>query len=208
MWRKCGHCDAEMSLSHLTSCQKFNHKRHDALRDIIRNMVASTGVACLTEKQSDFSSERADIWTTNYTNPELRPEKSWLAGDVTVVSPVDQNGDFKAKAMDVAAKAKIAKYTKNDAAESFSKNMHAVIVPLAKSTFGAMQDNLHSFIAKTSTFAVKTNRYIPGVDEYFIPKWKQIIAATLIRAQAAAFRSIVAGASVGGAAVGVDAEMV
>ena len=120
---KCGHCDAGMSLSHLTSCQKFNHKRHDALRDIIRNMVASTGVACLTEKQSDFSSERADIWTTNYTNPELRPEKSWLAGDVTVVSPVDQNGDFKAKAMDVAAKAKIAKYTKNDAAESFSKNM-------------------------------------------------------------------------------------
>ena len=38
---KCGHCDAGMSLSHLTSCQKFNHKRHDALRDIIRNMVAS-----------------------------------------------------------------------------------------------------------------------------------------------------------------------
>ena len=31
---------------------------------------------------------------------------------------------------------------------------------------------------------------------------------TLIRAQAAAFRSIVAAASVGGAAVGVDAEMV
>ena len=55
--------------------------------------------------------------------------------------------------------------TKDDAAESFSKNMHAVIVPLAKSTFGAMQDNLHSFIAKTSTFAVKTNRYIPGVDD-------------------------------------------
>ena len=138
----------------------------------------------------------------------MRPEKSWLAGDGTVVSPVDQNGDFKTKAMDVAAKAKIAKYAKNDAAESFSKNMHAVIVPLAKSTFGAMQDNLHSFIAKTSTFAVKTNRYIPGVDEYFIPKWKQIIAATLIRAQAAVFRSIVAAASVGGAAVGVDAEMV
>ena len=70
-------------------------------------------MACLTEKQSDFSSERADICTTNYTNPELRPEKSWLAGDVTVVSHVDQNGDFKAKAIDVAAKAKIAKYTKD-----------------------------------------------------------------------------------------------
>jgi len=68
-------------------------------------------------------------------------------------------------------------------------------------------DDLHSFIAKTSTFTVKTNRYIPGVDEYFIPKWKQIIPATLIRAQAAAFCSIVAAASVG-AAVGVDAEMV
>ena len=68
-------------------------------------------------------------------------------------------------------------------------------------------DDLHSFIAKTSTFTVKTNRYIPGVDEYFIPKWKQIIAATLIRAQAA-FRSIVAAASVGGAAVGADAEIV
>ena len=55
---------------------------------------------------------------------------------------------------------------------------------------------------------MKTNRYIPGVDEYFIPKWKQIIPATLIRAQAAAFCSIVAAASVGGAAVGADAEIV
>ena len=41
-----------------------------------------------------------------------------------------------------------------------------------------------------------------------IPTWKQIIETTLIRAQAAAFRSIVAAASVGGAAVGVDADMV
>ena len=65
-----------------------------------------------------------------------------------------------------------------------------------------------NFINISKKIAVKTNRYIPGVDGYFIPKWKQIIAATLIRAQAAAFRSIVAAASVGAAAVGVDAEMI
>lgn len=199
----CGHCGSAMTLSHLTACQKFQHKRHDAVRDIMRNMVASTGVACLTEKQSDFSSERADLWTSNYTNPELRPEKSWLAGDVTIVSPVDQNGDFKVNAMDAAAKAKIAKYTNDDKADSFSKTMHAVVVPLAMSTFGAMQEDFHAFIAKTSILAVKTNRYIPGVDEYFIPKWKQIIATTLIRAQAAAFRSIVAAASVDPVFLGV-----
>ena len=55
---------------------------------------------------------------------------------------------------------------------------------------------------------MKTDRYIPGVDEYFISKWKQIIATTLTRSQAAAFRSIVAAAGVGGATVDVDADMV
>ena len=75
-----------------------------------------------------------------------------------------------------------------------------MIVPLVMSTFGAMQDGLHFSIAKTSTFAVKTHCYIPGMDEYFIFKWKQIIAITLIRPQAVAFRSIVAADSVSGAA--------
>ena len=56
--------------------------------------------------------------------------------------------------------------------------------------FGAMGPEFHSFVAKTASLAIKTQRYIPGVDEYFIPKWKQIIAVTLIRAQACAARSI------------------
>ena len=50
------------------------------------------------------------------------------------------------------------------------------------SNFGAMQD------------------FKPRPEEYFISKWKQIIATTLNRAQAVAFRSIVAADSVSGAA--------
>jgi hypothetical protein len=59
------------------------------------------------------------------------------------------------------------------------------------STFGAMESFIHSFIAKTASLAIRTNRYMPGVDEYFILKWMQIIAATLIRAQASAARSVI-----------------
>lgn len=46
---------------------------------------------------------------------------------------------------------------------------------LLQPLLGAMQDGLHSSIARTSTFAMKTHRYIPGMDEYFISKWKHII---------------------------------
>ena len=48
---------------------------------------------------------------------------------MTVVSPEEQESDFKAKAM--AAKVKIAKYTMSDETDSFSKTSHAVVVPLA-----------------------------------------------------------------------------
>jgi hypothetical protein len=82
--------------------------------------------------------------------------------------------------------------------------MHAVIMPLAMSTFGALESNFHSFIAK---LAIRTNRYMPGVDEYFILKWKQIVAATLIRAQAAAARSVIVSESTGAVAVGLSADV-
>ena len=59
------------------------------------------------------------------------------------------------------------------AGKSVAQQKHVVIMLLVMSTFGAMQDGLHSSIAKTSTFAVKTHCYIPGMDEYFIFKWKQ-----------------------------------
>ena len=82
-----------------------------------------------------------------------------------------------------------------------------MIVPLAMSTFGALESNFHSFIAKTASLAIRTNRYMPGVDEYFTPKWKQIVAATLIRAQAAAARSVIVSASTGAVAVGLGADV-
>ena len=202
---ECGYCGKAMSMAHVTSCSHFRSKRHDAIRDVLRNMVCSAGIGCQTEQQAVSSQQRVDLWTSNYTNPEMRPEKSWLGGDVTVVSPVDNHSKFNAKALERAAKDKTTKYTTGQ--NNFSEEMHAVIVPLAMSTFGALESNFHSFIAKTASLAIRTNRYMPGVDEYFIPKWKQIVAATLIRAQAAAARSVIVSASTGAVAVGLGADV-
>jgi hypothetical protein len=201
---ECGYCGKAMSMSHLTSCSHFRSKRHDAIRDVLCNMVCSAGVGCQVERQAVSSQQRVDLWTSNYTNPEMRPEKSWLGGDVTVVSTVDSHGKFNGKALERAAKDKISKYTSGQ--NNFSEEMHAVIMPLAMSTFGAMESSFHSFIAKTASLAIRTNRYMPGVDEYFIPKWKQIIAATLIRAQASAARSVIVSASTRAVAVGVGGD--
>ena len=61
----------------------------------------------------------------NKEETHLHTKKIWLAGDANVISrsSVDQKGDLKAKAMNVAAKAKIAQYIKNDVAVSFKKSM-------------------------------------------------------------------------------------
>ena len=51
---------------------------------------------------------------------------------------------------------------------------------------------------------IQTMLHPPGVDEYFIAKWKQIVAAT---AQAAAARSVIVSASTGAVAVGLGADV-
>jgi hypothetical protein len=82
---ECGYCGKAMSMAHVTSCSHFRSKRHDAIRDVLRNMVCSAGIGCRVEQQAVSSQQRVDFWTSDYT----KPEKSWLGGDVTVVSPID-----------------------------------------------------------------------------------------------------------------------
>ena len=52
--------DVSISSDLMPEVQPQNHQRHDALGNVMHNMVTGTGLAYLTDKQNNFSSEQAD----------------------------------------------------------------------------------------------------------------------------------------------------
>ena len=181
---QCPHCNHALTFDHLTSCSHGRIARHDAIRDQVQRMVLSAGVSCQVERQtSGPGQQRIDVFTKNYFQPENRVTHPSCGADVTVVTPYQPTDQTPRLGREIrlAEEKKIKKYTQGEG--NYATEQRAVIVPLVMTTFGAFGPGFRKFIAQTMMLAGRTGRYMYGVDEHFVNRWKQIFSCTLIRYQ-------------------------